>query len=182
MSEETDKQRAQRHHNLIRSYGLLWDREKVQWKGREAGLWGRIRVKTGKVDFRDQVGIYALYDREFRLLYVGQAGSGRKTLFDRLKLHCTPRRRSDGGIPGLAARWRYFSWFGLRRVKKTDNELDQKRPETRQTTEAHILDALEAVAIEIADPNLNRQGGRLPNDAEYLQVPAKEEVEEPDPN
>lgn len=110
MSEETEEQQAQRHHNLIRSYGLLWDREKVQWKGREAGLPGRIRVK------------------------------------------------------------------------KTDNEPDQKRPETRQTTEAHILDALEAVAIEIADPNLNRQGGRLPNDAEYLQVPAKEEVEEPDPN
>ncbi len=98
MSDETEKQQAPRHHNLIRSYGLLWDREKVQWKGRAAGLPGRIRVKKGEVDFRRQVGIYALYDEEFRLLYVGQAGRGEKKLFDRLKLHCSPRRRRDGGL------------------------------------------------------------------------------------
>lgn len=181
MSDEPKKQESKRHHNLIRSYGLLWDRYEVQWNERKAKLPGRIRVKKGEVDFRGQVGIYALYDQEFRLLYVGQAGSGDKTLFDRLKMHCSPRRRRDGGIPGLADRWRYFSWFGLRGVKKTDNELT-KGAETRQTTEAHILNALEAVAIEIADPDLNRQGGRLPNDGEYLQVPAKKEVEEPDPN
>lgn len=42
-------------------------------------------------------------------------------------------------------------------------------PETRQTTRADILDALEAVAIEIADPDLNRQGGRLRAIEEYLQ-------------
>lgn len=150
MSEETGKQPARRHHDLIRSYGLLWDRKKVQWKGRESGLWGRIRVKMGPVNLRDQVGIYALYDEEYRLLYVGQAGSGRKALFDRLKLHRSPRRRSDGGIPGLADRWKYFSWFGLRSVVKK-NEL--KGPaKIRQTTEANILNALEAVAIEIADP------------------------------
>ncbi len=179
MSDEPRKQQSKRHHNLIRSYGLLWDRKKVQWKGREAGLPGRIRVKTGPVDFRHQVGIYALYDEEFRLLYVGQAGSGRKTLFDRLKLHCNPRRRKDGGIPGLAGRWRYFSWFGLRGVRTTYNELAGPT-KGRQTTEAHALNALEAVAIEIADPDLNRQGGSLPNDAEYLQVPAadKSEAEE----
>lgn len=175
MSEATEEQQARRHHNLIRSYGLLWDRKKVQWNERKARLPGRIRVKRGEVDFRDQVGIYALYDQEFRLLYVGQAGSGDKTLFDRLKLHRTPRRRSDGGIPGLADRWRYFSWFGLRGVKK-DNELAGPA-KTRQTTESHILNALEAVAIEIADPDLNRQGGKLPNDAEYLQVPLPDKME-----
>ena len=44
------------------------------------------------------------------------------------------------------------------------------RPAVRQTTLPHTLDALEAVAIEIADPDLNRQGGKLGDVTEYLQV------------
>jgi len=153
-----------RHHKLIQSYGLFWDRDKVDWSSRPARLLGRLKVKDSAVDFRDQTGIYALYDREFRLLYVGQAGSGKSTLFSRLRYH----RTLHAGTRGLASRWRYFSWFGLLRVLKRSQKLAEP-PKTHQTKRPDILDALEAVAIEIADPDLNRQGGRLRAIEEYLQ-------------
>lgn len=156
-------QLAKQHYNLIQSYGLFWDRDEVDWS--KGPLHGKVKVKDDAVDFRDQLGIYALYDHEFRLLYVGQAGSGKNTLFGRLKHHDSLHT----GTRALAARWKYFSWFGLLRVLKVEKRL-ANRAETRQTTEAHILNALEAVAIEIADPDINRQGGRLRNVTEYLQV------------
>ena len=59
------------------------------------------------------------------------------------------------------------SW-GILRVLKGKNKL-AKVAESRQTTRADILDALEAVVIEIADPDLNRQGGRLSSATEYMQ-------------
>ncbi len=152
------------HHKLIQNYGLFWNRDKVDWHQHNARLAGRLRAKSKPVNFRRQLGIYALYDREFRLLYVGQAGSGNNTLFSRLKYHGTLHT----GTRGLAARWSYFSWFGLLRVVKKDQKLAEP-PKTKQTTRADILDALEAVAIEIADPDLNRQGGRLRTIEEYLQ-------------
>ncbi|MCY3590318.1 MAG: hypothetical protein OXH32_01610 [Acidobacteria bacterium] len=160
-----------RHHKLIQNYGLFWDRDKVDWGKNKATLLGRLKVRDDAVDFRGQLGIYALYDREFRLLYVGQAGSGNNTLFSRLKYHGT----LHAGTRGLASRWRYFSWFGLLRVLKGSQELAEP-PKTHQTKRADILDALEAVAIEIADPDLNRQGGRLRAIEEYLQY--EEAVEE----
>lgn len=164
-----------KHHRLIQNYGLFWDREKVVW-GRDpkggkdaARLPGVVKAKDTAVDFREQAGIYALYDEEFRLIYAGQAGTnkqGKGRLFDRLKHHTTVR----AGTRRLATRWRYFSWFGLVRVLKGEQTL-AKAPGIRQTTPAQILDALEAVAIEIADPDLNRQGGRLGGSTEYLQFP-----------
>jgi hypothetical protein len=54
------------------------------------------------------------------MVYAGQVGSGNQKL-DRLEQH---RRDS------LAGRWNKFSWFGLRRVKKTQdlaNEADGKQ-------------------------------------------------------
>ncbi len=153
-----------RHHKLIQSYGLFWDRDKVDWSKNKAKLLGRLKVKDKAVDFRNQAGIYALYDREFRLLYVGQAGSSNSTLFSRLRYH----NSLHAGTRGLASRWQYFSWFGLLRVLKGSQKLADP-PKTHQTKRPEILDALEAVAIEIADPDLNRQGGRLRAIEEYLQ-------------
>ena len=167
-----EKQAPKQHHNLIQSYGLFWDRCQVDW--RSGPLLGRVKVRDKPVDFRDQLGIYALYDHEFRLLYVGQAGSGKNTLFGRLKHHTSVH----AGTRALAARWKYFSWFGLLRVLKVEKKGEKQlasRADTKQTTEAHILNALEAAAIEIADPDLNRQGGRLRNVTEYVQVLRKEE-------
>ncbi|MEO0963192.1 MAG: GIY-YIG nuclease family protein, partial [Pseudomonadota bacterium] len=58
------------------------------------------------VDFRQQRGIYVLYDGNFNIVYVGQAGAGNQDLFGRLKNHLTDH---------LASRWSLFSWFGVRR-------------------------------------------------------------------
>ena len=155
---------GKKHHRLIQSYGLFWVRDEVAWRrGKLLGV-ANNDSKQGEVDFSGQLGIYALYDPEFRLLYVGQVGSGENTLFDRLKQHHT--------LPGnraFARRWQYFSWFGVLRVLKGKATLAM-RPAVRQTTLARTLDALEAVAIEIADPDLNRQGGKLGDVTEYLQV------------
>jgi len=169
-----------KHRNLIQNYGLFWDRDQVRWKGSGAGLWGfpatddQGRLRSAKsrgdeVDLRGQVGIYALYDAEFRLLYAGKVGGGKgkNTLFVRLKQHGTPLGRTRG----LAARWRYFSWFGVLRVLKGEKRLAEPS-DGKLTTRGDILNALEAVVIEIAAPDLNRQGGQLGGATEYLQYTA----------
>ena len=51
-------------------------------KGRRAG-----EALGNPVDFREQVGVYVLYDDNFRVVYVGQAGAGNQTLLGRLKQH-----------------------------------------------------------------------------------------------
>ena len=166
-----------KHQDLIQTYGLFWDRRQVTWNGSGAGLYGfpatdddgrirRAKSRDDEVDLRGQVGVYALYDAQFRLLYVGKVGGGkgRNTLFVRLKQHRTPLARTRG----LAVRWKYFSWFGLLRVLKGERELAE--PSDRKlTTRPAILNALEAVVIEIAAPALNRQGGQLGGAIEYLQ-------------
>ena len=177
-----------KHHNLIQNYGLFWGREEVRWSGKGAGLYGfpatdddgkirTARSRGDKVDLRGQLGIYALYDAEFRLLYVGKVGGGKgkNTLFVRLKQHGTPLGRTRG----LAARWKYFSWFGLLRVLKGNKELAEPT-DRKLTTRAAILNALEAVVIEIASPDLNRQGGQLGGATEYLQYTADDADERAD--
>lgn len=97
---------------LLRNYGLFWRREDVFWgkPGTSGHLKGyRPNEKTSEpVDFREPQGVYALYDDNFKILYVGQAGANDyHDLFIRLRDH-----KKDQ----LAARWTKFSWFGLRRV------------------------------------------------------------------
>ena len=45
-----------KHHKLIQSCGLFWDRDKVNWSRRPARLLGRLKAKDRAVDFRDQAG------------------------------------------------------------------------------------------------------------------------------
>jgi hypothetical protein len=65
------------------------------------------------VDFRDQIGVYVLYDENRPPVFVGLAG-GRARLFRRLRHHRNDR---------LALRWQYFSWFGLLRVDEVKGNL-----------------------------------------------------------
>ena len=100
---------------LLRNYGLFWRREAIFWgkPGTAGHLKGsRPNSKSSEpIDFREQQGIYVLYDDNFILLYVGQAGANENhNLFERLRNH-----REDQ----LAARWSKFSWFGIRRVNKS---------------------------------------------------------------
>jgi len=101
----------------IENFGRFWRKEKVFWgRGKNKGhLKGRMkRRKSVVVDFRDQIGIYVLFDADRKPLYVGQAGIGNARLFQRLKAH-----RSDH----LGDRWHYFSWFGLRRHNANNKKL-----------------------------------------------------------
>ena len=164
---------------LIHSYGLFWERGKVDWgAGRRAGHLRGLRVTARKephVDFRNQKGIYALYDHDFNLVYVGQAGRGQKgqegnrTLLDRLRQH------NDGP---MRARWTYFSWFGtLKRIPGGSQGKDRFQEEKQGRVDiATTLDELEGILIMAADPLLNRQGGKFKKADEYKQV-YKEPVE-----
>jgi hypothetical protein len=77
---------------LIQNYGLFWRRALIHFgAGKNAGhLKGKLigAKRDDPVDFRDQQGVYCLYDDSFRLVYVGQAGGKNdQRLFDRLKQH-----------------------------------------------------------------------------------------------
>jgi hypothetical protein len=139
---------------LIHNYGLFWRRDDVFWgKPKKLGhLKGvNARGKSQVVDFRDQQGVYCLYDDNFRLVYVGQAGAKlNQRLLLRLRQH-----RSDA----LADRWTRFSWFGLRRVKETHQLAGITQ--ANHTSIGQLLDHIEAILIGSVEPPHNRQGGKF---------------------
>jgi len=152
---------------IIPNMGLFWEKEKVRWKGNRSvgrgSLSGKCarEKKAGEVDFWGQTGIYALYDADYHLIYVGQAGFGDKSYIGaRLKHHCGDE---------LAGRWDLFSWFGLRKVTGK-NTLGQK-PKRKAGTLTNIGNVLEAILIAVAEPPMNGQGGRFGKKvSRYLQV------------
>jgi hypothetical protein len=159
-SFDTDTQRhcaakraGERVNLLVRSVGLFWREDAVYWgAGSNAGtLWGVPYHNTTAepIDFRAQIGIYALY-ADYQLVYVGQAGVGKQTLFSRLKQH----RKND-----LAERWNRFSWFGVLRVLesgKLSSKTDALHPGL-----SDVLNHIEAILIHAAEPPMNGQGGRF---------------------
>lgn len=155
---------------LIQNYGLFWHKDRVQWgRGKKKGTlngWLVGAKREGCVDFRTQRGIYVLYDDNFRIIYVGQAGRGSQNLFARLKQH-----RKDH----LAERWSRFSWFGI--VPVTDEwELEANDDIEFDTDPASVLNHIEAILIASAEPPLNLQRGRFGSDVEkYLQEEPEEE-------
>lgn len=138
---------------LIKNYGLFWRREWIFWgRGRNAGhLRGRKSPTAEPVDFRYQQGVYVLYDSNFRLVYVGQAGANdQQRLFGRLYQHRTDQ---------LADRWERFSWFGVRAVNR-DSTL-RAEAEAAHPTLGDVLNHIEAILISASEPPHNRQGGRF---------------------
>jgi hypothetical protein len=163
------KRRRKKHtaQDIIKNMGLFWDSDKVRWKGnRRVGskcLTGtRATAKrSGNVDFWNQTGIYALYQQDYHLVYVGQAGlTDQSCMGSRLKTHLSDT---------LAGRWKLFSWFGLQAVRG-DNTLGM-RGRVKLTQRAHLADVLEGIVIEVAEPPMNNQRGRFGHKVErYLQV------------
>ena len=149
---------------LIRNYGLFWRRGFIYWgKGSNAGHLKGVPANSttaDPTDFREQQGVYALYDDGFRLLYVGQAGANdQQRLFTRLRNH-----RSDQ----LADRWTKFSWFGIRPVN-ADRSLKSEK-QTVKPTIGDVLNHIEAILIAVAEPRNNLQGGRFGEHVnQYLQ-------------
>jgi hypothetical protein len=149
---------------LIQNYGLFWRREKVSWgaqgRGRNGTLLGRYarHLRDAAVDFREQQGVYVLFDDSFKVVYVGQAGRGEQRLFNRLRNH-----KSDH----LAERWSRFSWFGLLPVVNGVLNLEHAIPEQPVVG---VLNHIEAILIAAAEPPLNLQRGRFGNEVQqYLQ-------------
>lgn len=149
--------------SLITTMGLFWKAEDVFWgRPRNPGsLLGKPsgRRRSESIDFREQIGIYVLY-ADYKIVYVGQTGSGDQKLFARLRQH----RSND-----LAGRWNQFSWFGTRRVLES-GKLSVEKTAFHPSLEL-TLNHIEGVLIHTAEPPLNGQGGRFGPDVErYLQV------------
>ncbi len=140
---------------LIQNYGLFWKRDDVEWGAKGKGNDGKLRGRAGRkgdlVDFRNQQGVYVLYDETFKIIYVGQAGSGSNRLFNRLKQH---------KVDHLSQRWSRFSWFGILPVSG-DAPVENNRPYKLEM--GSILDHIEAILLAAAEPPLNLQRGRFGN-------------------
>jgi hypothetical protein len=139
---------------LIRTYGMFWNPDIVDWgqqgPGNKGTLAGTVKKggRTHSIDFWDAYGIYVLH-HEFRAIYVGQAA--RMRLGPRLRNHLTDR---------FAGRWDMFSWFSLSKVNTTSGTVSD--PGIRQVSEETVNDTLEAISILIADPPLNRKRESIP--------------------
>ena len=156
---------------LIRNYGHLWERRFVFWgRGSVKGHLRGYRTPQDKgSNFRDQIGIYILYDKNYLTVYVGQTGSGNQRLFARLKQH-----QKDH----LWNRWEYFSWFGFRRVNINGMLSDYDKTEkTFKATGRDLLNEIEAALLVSLEPRLNKQGPRWKKVEEYFQF-VEESLEE----
>ena len=126
--------------------------------GNKGKLSGKVKLngKTHEIDFWAAQGIYVLH-ADFRAVYVGKADA--KRLGPRLKDHLTDR---------FASRWDMFSWFSLSTIVTTYKGV--RAPGERQVTAKTLTDTLEALAILVADPALNRKRESLPSAAQAGQV------------
>jgi len=147
---------------LFQNYGLFWHVDRIKWgrPGHSGTLLGKQLAKEEPIDFRYQRGVYALYDENFRMLYVGQAGYGNKRLYDRLDNHMSDH---------LGERWQRFSWFGIDPVRGKKNGRCLKECEPATPDVASVLNHLEAILIAAAEPALNRQGGKFGDAEQFFQ-------------
>jgi len=149
---------------LIKNYGLFWRLDRTFFgRPRVAGHLKGIEARnitSNPVDFREQQGVYVLYDASFKIVYVGQAGANdQQRLFDRLKQHTRDQ---------LAERWSRYSWFGVRSVNN-DGSLRVEAAAAHPAI-GGVLNHIEAILIASAEPSHNRQGGRFGEGVEqYLQ-------------
>lgn len=151
---------------IIKNYGFLWERKNIYRGTGGDGNAGHLTGKTsGKpvADFREQIGVYVLYDRNQSIVYVGQAGNGNATLFTRLKNHM------DGT---LWNRWEYFTWIGFRDVNANGSLSNQQSVDSVVSgfKYSDALNEIEGILIEVIEPKLNKQSGRLKSAIEYFQV------------
>lgn len=153
--------------SIIKNFGLRWVRERVEWGagGNAGSLMGKAvgAKRSVSIDFRNQIGIYVLFEAGFDPVYIGQAGFGNADLFDRLKHHKKDHLRD---------RWTHFSWFGFRAVN-ADGSLSAKNRPTARTSITYVaaLDEVEGVLIHVLEPRLNKQGAKWKKHArEYVQA------------
>lgn len=142
---------------LIRAYGEFWNPDAVPWS--QSKMEGKFRRRPRgpavTTDSWDQIAIYAL-QQDFRTVYVGRGHLG-----SRLKKHLSDRH---------AGRWDMFSWYGLKIILH-DGSL-RAEPTKRLLTFETIQKGLEALAIGLVDPPLNRRREALKGAYEVVQSSA----------
>lgn len=146
---------------LIKNFGHHWERKYINF--------GRGKVKghlrgyhySQQADFREQIGVYVLYDRNYTPVYVGQAGNGNARLWDRLNQHTSDH---------LWNRWESFSWFGIKRVNANGTLSDyDKVSKIFKSDGRGLLNEFEAILIEVIEPRSNKQGAKWKDCTEYYQ-------------
>jgi hypothetical protein len=147
---------------LIRAYGMYWNPDVVDWgapgAGNQGELIGKVKQddRTHSINFWDVYGIYVLH-QDFSAVYVGKASETRLGM--RLRNHLTDRH---------AGRWDMFSWFSLSKIRTTKGDVSD--PGNRYLKQSTVNSTLEALAILIADPKLNRRREALPSAVRATQV------------
>jgi hypothetical protein len=59
---------------IIKNYGFLWDRDQIyRGAGSNPGHLKGDASGHKTIDFREQIGVYVLYDSNQRIVYVGQS-------------------------------------------------------------------------------------------------------------
>lgn len=129
---------------LIRSYGLFWDRDEVDWtpgKGNSRHLWGRRNSQPGKLrvaDVWNEKGLYVLYSNTGPY-YVGLVRN--QALGTRLAQHTFDAHKKN---------WVRFSWFGF--YPLTDDPWAVNTPDQHQKPVTATVDVmigeLEALLIK----------------------------------
>lgn len=133
-----------RRDNIIKSFGMFWNRADVNWKTMD--LYGTQITGSKLVNFKDQKGIYLLHDAR-EVIYVGQAV--KQPISKRLSDHCKDR---------LNGRWDRFSWFGFYDVYE-DGTLMQNDFQNTKFSMENLANAFEAILIEGLEPRQNRKTG-----------------------
>ena len=125
--------------------------------GNQGKLEGNIKKdnKTYLINFWEAKGIYVLHS-DFRAIYVGKAFG--TSIGKRLRDHLTDR---------LAGRWDMFSGYSVSSPRTT--QLDVAQPGQRQVNPDTVVSTLEALAILVADPSLNRKRESLQDAFEAFQ-------------
>lgn len=145
---------------LIYAYGHFWNPDIVNWSGKDLAGIVRHKKKDLEINFWEARGIYVLYS-EFRPIYVGKAY--KLPIGKRLADHLSDR---------LAGRWDMFSWYSMSKVNTTYKNIAAP-PKKRITLFETINGTLEALAILIADPPLNRRRESLRGAKEAAQKEQK---------
>jgi excinuclease UvrABC nuclease subunit len=134
-------------------------------------LRGSLKAESADfaADFREQIGIYLLFNANREVVYLGQTGKGNQRLFTRLRQHAHGQMRD---------RWTNFSWFGFLEVDpKTKKLVEAKDPDTAvKGSHVAALDEIEAILIQVLEPRLNKQGPKWGQDTrEYYQFSEEED-------
>lgn len=155
--------------SFIANYGLFWRRDRVEWgtrgRGNAGSLLGYAAGAEVGVDFRQQAGVYVLFDGadipSLKVTYVGQVGRrATDSLLGRLREH----QRDH-----LWNRWTRFSWFGVHPVGRAGTLIRTSVSRRHNGALAGVIDHLEGVLITMLEPPLNKRGANWDGATQFFQ-------------